>query len=124
MSLRVTAKRVAARYTQLLPQINDLRGKPQGYPQLSDENLLKQAVEKEFPHEWARHVTQGIELSNLPDFPGHSRETALSGLKWTPRQLTVGVIWREERKRDPTFCLQPNTLLDEYIPKGNKLNRK
>ena len=69
-------------------------------------------------------MTKGSALSNLPDIPAHSREATLSSLAWTPRQLTVGIIWCEEQERDPSFSIQPNTLLNEYIPRGKKLNRQ
>jgi hypothetical protein len=120
---KATAKRVAGRYAQLFPEVQALWKKLKSRPRTSDENSLKKVIEGEFCYTWIPHVVSGKALQNLPDIPAHGRVESLNGMKWTPRQLTVGIIWCEERERNQTFTVQPNTLLEDYLPLGRKLNR-
>jgi hypothetical protein len=86
---------------------------------------LSEAVEASFPEEWIGPVIKGNALTNLPIVPGHlNRAELLGSLKWTPRQLAVGIIWCEERRDDQTFAFQPSTILEDYLPLGRKLNRE
>lgn len=117
------ARRIAARYAELMPQVEAVRKYVRSHRGQFDESKLRVEVEKEFPFDWIKHATQGNALQHLPEIPGHPESTgSLKDLKWTPRQLTVGIIWCEETKRDPNFSVRPNTILDSYLSTGNKLN--
>jgi hypothetical protein len=121
---RALAKRIAKRYGELFPKVKELWKFIRDSPLRFDESKLREAVEQSFPHEWIKELTKGIALENLPEIPGHPNATeSLGKLEWSPRQLAVGIIWCEERRRSRNFSVRPNTMLDDYLPLGNKLNR-
>jgi hypothetical protein len=122
---RSMARRMAKRREELFPRVKELHKFIKNRPERSDEARLKLAVETNFSDEWIKHVTQGNALHNLPRIPGHEDRTeSLGGLKWTPLQLTVGIIMCEALERNPHFALDPNTVLEVYLPFGRKLNAK
>lgn len=120
------AMRLAKRYEELLPKMKELRAFVRDYPHRSDQQKLKDAVEARFLEEWISLVIGDCALTNLPVVPGHSNKAeSLGALTWTPRQLAVGIIWCEEQCRDERlFDVQPNTILEVYLPLGRKANRE
>jgi hypothetical protein len=119
------AKRMAQRYNELLPKVRLLRQFVGGHAQRSNEVILREAVKRNFPDEWIQAVISGAALKSLPEIPGRSESNVtLGGLNWTPRQLTVGIIRCEEHERDSMFSVTPNTILEDYLPLGRKLNTK
>lgn len=120
---KTCAKRMAERYDSLLPEVKALLKFITCPAQRVKNTNVAQVVGEQFSQEWVKHVTEGIALQNLPLIAGHDNRTeCLMELKCTARQLTVGIIFAEERQRNPKFDLQPNTILEEYLPLGRRLN--
>jgi hypothetical protein len=109
-----------SRASRLLPYVKSLRELVRDNP---NEKTLRKLIEEKFPFQWIREVTSGGALENLPEIPGHSgRARSLGGPHWTARQLAVGILWCEERRRDSGFNVRPKTILEDYIPLGRKIN--
>jgi hypothetical protein len=114
------AKRLAFRSEALTGPVIQLQKFVKSYPNRINEAELKLAVEKTFPKRWAKLVTRGEALQNLPEIPGYGRKTeTLGGLDWTPLQLRIGIITCEESTVRP--LLHANAILETYIPRGRKL---
>jgi hypothetical protein len=118
------ARRMSARYEELLPKVKELRRFVSDHPDCSDDTKLKVAVQAKYSDKWIESVTTGLALKHLPETSGHPNSTdSLGRLEWTPRQLTVAVIWCEERWRNPNFGAGPGTILEVYLPMGKRLNK-
>jgi hypothetical protein len=128
---RSLAVRFARRYAVVRPEIVRLRKFVKGFDQQKDNSELKQALEKDFKARWIRCVTEGNALRFIPAVPGYERLpfsgianlkdniTELRTLDWTARQLTVGIL-AEDKRSNPTK-LKPKTILEIYIPLGNRI---
>jgi hypothetical protein len=114
------AKRLARRSEKLTGPVIELREFVKAYPNRTNEAKLKLAVEKKFPTRWAKLVTRGKALQNLPAIAGYVRRAeTLGALDWTARQLRIGIITCEESGVRPK--LGADTILGIYIPLGRKL---
>ncbi len=121
---KICAKRIAKRYRGLFPEVKKLWRFVKLSPDRLEESRLRETVEKSFPYDWIELITKGAALQKFPETAGHYHSTdSLGKLKWTPRQLALGIIWCEERKRTPNFSVRPETMLKYYLPLGNKLNQ-
>lgn len=119
------ARRMSTRYAELTPLVTQLKKFVRVNRTRFDEKALRVEVEKEFPTDWIKHVTRGDALKNLPEIPGHPTSTdSLSKLSWTPRQLSVAILLCEEKNRGSEFSIQPQTILESYLPLGRKLNTR
>jgi hypothetical protein len=114
------AVRFAVRHKTLIPEVSGLKEFIRRHTG-GDDKLLGEAATEELHYEWLSHVTQGQALQNLPMINGDPA-TARSHLrgKWAPWQLSVGIIWCEEKAQHPTTRLGASTVY-KYILQGNKI---
>lgn len=110
------ASRLRRRYNVLLPKVKKLwKFVKQSHNRYQEASLLAE-VRNAFQYSWIVDVTQGEALQNLPNIPAHdTRAKNLGGLKWTPRQLAVGIIYCEEHRRRTRPFLKASTILRDYL---------
>jgi hypothetical protein len=114
------AIRFATRYEELKPQAKKLKAfvkNQNGH----DEKVLGQNAEKELQFQWLSHVTKGDALQHLPTINNNpvTRSSTLNG-KWAAWQLSVGVIYCEEKVPNRRIKRGPDTIY-EYIRRGKTL---
>jgi hypothetical protein len=118
------AMRLASLYEKISPSARQIRIFVQEHRGQQSEEDLRRLVEERFRSSWVRHITQGQALAHLPEIPGYERTATLGNLRWTARQLTVGIIWCIENKNKVQPQLSANTILEDYLPLGRQLLEK
>jgi len=119
------AIQLARLYEALSPKVKQIHSWVVANVDQSNEQKLRDDLEKRVSWPWVADIVRGEALQNLPEIPGYSRTTdTLGGLEWTDRQLTVGVIWCIQHRRRALPSLNATTILEEYIPLGRKLLKK
>jgi len=116
------AIQLARLYEALSPKVKQIHSWVVANVDQSNEQKLRDDLEKRVSWPWVADIVRGEALQNLPEIPGYSRTTdTLGGLEWTVRQLTVGIIKCIDNERQEYPSLSPNTILEHYIPLGRKL---
>jgi hypothetical protein len=115
---------LARRYRELKPEVSALRKFVETQKDLGKSELLSQ-IEKRFKNDWVPYVINEMAIRHLPEIPVHARSVdSLGSLEWTVRQLTVGIMKCEEDHRGEKPSLGATTILEKYIPLGNRLLRR
>ena len=115
--------RFAERYEELQPQARKLKAFVK-QKNNQDEKALGRAAEKALPFKWLSYVTQGDALQHLPTINNdpETRSSTLNG-KWAAWQLSVGVIYCEEKVSGGRIERGPDTIY-KYIRRGKVLVKK
>lgn len=117
------AIRFAKRYEELKPQARKLKAfvKQQNN---QDEKALARAAEKALPSKWLSYITQDDALQHLPTINNNpeTRSSTLNG-KWMAWQLSVAVIYCEEKVSSGRITRGPDTIY-KYIGRGKVLLKK
>jgi hypothetical protein len=121
------AVRCAKRYEFLKEEVARLRQvinerKTAG---VMDEAALRKVIRKMFRADWVQYVTSGTAFDHLVDFSTRMKVSrSLTSLDWMDRELAVGILLCEEKARNPLTRFGPYTLYQEYILRGNSLQKK
>lgn len=112
------AGRLSRRYSELLPEVREVRKFIKKVPDSKRKNLvaLYRQVQVHFKYKWLRLIHKELEHKLLGRISSRKLEKFSLAMKdWAARDLTLGIIICEQKETDPSLKGGFRTIYRKYI---------